>query len=105
MTGCYFKLCYNIYWQVCTHMYSVCTNSNEHIVIFDVQVIANTLGSPPAEQLLTTLRPLHWFSAHLHCRFEANYNHLPTGEVECTTKFLALDKPGNSNHFLEVSNL
>ena len=70
-----------------------------------VQVNANTLGSPPAEQLLMTLRPQHWFSAHLHCRFEANFNHcLSTGEVECTTKFLALDKCLPRRCFLEVSH-
>ncbi|XP_065891093.1 lariat debranching enzyme-like isoform X2 [Dysidea avara] len=67
------------------------------------QVRMNTLGSPPAEELLTSLRPLHWFSAHLHCRFEASYKHYSSNrEVISTTKFLALDKCLPGRHFLEV---
>ncbi|KAI8974154.1 DBR1-domain-containing protein [Trametes punicea] len=33
------------------------------------------LGSPPMMGLLRTLRPAWWFSAHLHCRFEATVVH------------------------------
>ncbi|KAI0648596.1 DBR1-domain-containing protein [Trametes meyenii] len=33
------------------------------------------LGSPPMMDLLYTLRPAWWFSAHLHCRFEATVVH------------------------------
>ncbi|XP_065891084.1 uncharacterized protein [Dysidea avara] len=70
---------------------------------FRDEVTHNTLGSPPAEELLTSLRPLHWFSAHLHCRFEASYKHCSSnGEVISTTKFLALDKCLPRRHFLEV---
>lgn len=33
------------------------------------------LGSPPMMNLLRTLQPDWWFSAHLHCRFEAVVSH------------------------------
>jgi len=33
------------------------------------------LGSPPLLDLLKTIKPRHWFSAHLHTRFEALYKH------------------------------
>ncbi|CAE6479541.1 unnamed protein product [Rhizoctonia solani] len=39
------------------------------------------LGSPPMMDLLRSLRPSYWFSAHMHCKFEAVVNHEPdTGE-------------------------
>lgn len=33
------------------------------------------LGSPPLLDLLKTIKPRYWFSAHLHTRFEALYKH------------------------------
>ncbi|KAF9188354.1 lariat debranching enzyme [Haplosporangium sp. Z 11] len=38
------------------------------------EVKSNTLGSPAFEQVLASVRPAHWFSAHLHVRFEAMIN-------------------------------
>ena len=35
---------------------------------FKDEVRTNTLGSPAHEQLLHALKPVHWFSAHLHVR-------------------------------------
>lgn len=38
------------------------------------------LGSTAAKYVLDRLRPKHWFSAHLHIRYEATYDHNnPTG--------------------------
>lgn len=34
-----------------------------------------TLGNPAATSVLDRLRPLHWFSAHLHCHFTALRRH------------------------------
>jgi lariat debranching enzyme len=48
-----------------------------------------SLGSPPLFELLKTLKPDWWFSAHLHVKFEATYLHaggapadLPSNPVE-----------------------
>ncbi|KAI1300698.1 hypothetical protein EDD11_006044 [Mortierella claussenii] len=38
---------------------------------FTKEVQENTLGSKAYEQVLASVRPAHWFSAHLHVRFTA----------------------------------
>ena len=42
---------------------------------FKDDVRNGTLGSPPLFELLKTLKPDWWFSAHLHIKFEATYLH------------------------------
>ncbi|KAK9834807.1 hypothetical protein WJX81_000122 [Elliptochloris bilobata] len=62
------------------------------------EVQDNSLGSPPAEQLLHLLRPAYWFSAHLHTKFAALVPHDGGG----ATRFLALDKCLPGRNFLQV---
>lgn len=42
---------------------------------FRKEVERGELGSPANEQLLHALKPRHWFSAHLHVKFEATIRH------------------------------
>lgn len=58
----------------------------------------NTLGCQAGEILIHELKPKHWFSAHLHCRFTATVQH----NEHQTTHFLALDKCLPKRRFLEV---
>lgn len=42
---------------------------------FKIDVKNGTLGSPPAMDLLKSLKPTQWLSAHLHCKFVAAVEH------------------------------
>ncbi|KAG5181616.1 putative RNA lariat debranching enzyme [Tribonema minus] len=68
---------------------------------FREEIEDNTLGSPPAEQLLHMLKPAYWFSAHLHTKFAALVKHDDGTE----TRFLALDKCLPNREFLQLVSL
>lgn len=66
------------------------------------------MGSPPLFELLKTLKPDWWFSAHLHVKFEATYFHpgvtptdLPSNPAEKNPDEIAigddLDEPKSSS--------
>ncbi|KIM43939.1 hypothetical protein M413DRAFT_9238 [Hebeloma cylindrosporum] len=83
-----------------------------------------TLGSPPLMELLKTLKPQWWFSAHMHTHFTATVTHESVrvhpaahDEIDADadappplprpseTKFLALDQCRPEAHFLEVIDM
>ncbi|KAF8648408.1 hypothetical protein AX16_006306 [Volvariella volvacea WC 439] len=86
-------------------------------------IMSNALGSQPLMDLLQTLKPNWWFSAHMHTRFEAIVPHgsaqqgdsSTNDEIATTsftpsssaaaTKFLALDKCLHDREFLEVIDI
>jgi lariat debranching enzyme len=42
---------------------------------FDQEIKTNTLGSPPLLEVLNVIKPDYWFSAHLHVKFAAVFDH------------------------------
>jgi len=69
---------------------------------FREDIEQDKLGSPPAKDIMDTIQPPFWFSAHLHCKFPAV---VPYAETKKTTKFLALDKCLPRRQFLQVVNI
>ncbi|KAL7050844.1 hypothetical protein ACKWTF_004244 [Chironomus riparius] len=65
---------------------------------FKADMDSGKLGNPPCWDLLTKLKPKYWYSAHMHCRFEAKVFH---EEADAATDFVALDKCILGRHFLE----
>jgi len=62
-------------WPLSIEQYGDTAGLIKNKRFFEKEVRTNTLGSPPLFDLLRTIRPARWFSAHLHTRFEAMYPH------------------------------
>lgn len=69
---------------------------------FKADMDSGKLGNPPCWDVLMTLKPKYWYSAHMHCRFEAKVFHQ---EENATTAFVALDKCILGRHFLEFMDI
>lgn len=65
---------------------------------FRDQSYANKLGSRPTREVLDTIQPDYWFSAHMHCKFSAVIEHASGRK----TKFLSLDKCIPGLFFLQI---
>ncbi|XP_074563171.1 lariat debranching enzyme [Curcuma longa] len=89
-------------WPVGIYEYGNLKSLVQHKPFFKEEIQKRTLGSMPAAELLSQLKPQYWFSAHLHCKFSAVVKHKEDGSI---TKFLALDKclPGRS--FLQIIDI
>lgn len=92
---------------------------------FREDVDTGRLGSAPARRILEAMKPAYWFSAHLHTKYAALYDHASKNkqnedEIELdlddggpelskvtpkTTKFLALDKCLPRRDFLQILNI
>ena len=55
---------------------------------FRQEVEQNNLGSPANEDVLNTIKPRWWFSAHLHVKFEATVRHVDGEQGEDGTNRL-----------------
>ena len=86
---------------------------------FKQDIDRDELGSPMHELLLNKLRPKHWFSAHMHLRFETRYVHYrrsnnshltnpkstKSNNQPEATHFLALDKCVVRRPYIEIVNV
>lgn len=57
---------------------------------FRAEVEQNSLGSPPNRDILDTIQPKWWFSAHLHVKFMATLKHSKKAENSKTEYSLSL---------------
>ncbi|KAG9127912.1 hypothetical protein FRC07_007563 [Ceratobasidium sp. 392] len=64
-------------WPVEITKYGDLQNLLKRKPFFRSDIEKGELGSPPMMDLLRSLRPPYWFSAHMHCKFEAVVNHEP----------------------------
>uniref|UniRef100_A0AC34F6V8 Lariat debranching enzyme C-terminal domain-containing protein n=1 Tax=Panagrolaimus sp. ES5 TaxID=591445 RepID=A0AC34F6V8_9BILA len=72
---------------------------------FEDDIRNGVLGNPETMEVLRMLKPRYWFSAHLHCRYEAQVYHDHQEDINQLpeeTKFLALGKPAKNQRFVEA---
>ncbi|SPQ97501.1 unnamed protein product (mitochondrion) [Plasmodiophora brassicae] len=60
-------------------------------------IATGVLGNPYLPDIMDRLQPNYWFSAHLHCRFDAR---VPHGDR--VTSFMSYDKPGPNRKFMDM---
>ncbi|KAK8166684.1 lariat debranching enzyme, C-terminal domain-containing protein [Phyllosticta citrichinensis] len=61
---------------------------------FRADAESGRLGSVPAKLVMERLRPSHWFSAHLHCKYAAIVNHDKASQAgEQVTQPAAIEAP------------
>jgi len=88
-------------WPLGVHEYGDLAQLLSQKRFFREEVENNTLGSRPGKEVMQTLKPKHWFSAHLHVKFPALWEH-EDGQI---TRFLALDKCLPRRKFLQLLEL
>ncbi|EPQ31684.1 uncharacterized protein PFL1_01017 [Pseudozyma flocculosa PF-1] len=63
---------------------------------FKSEIRTETLGSPPLLELLKAVKPPYWFSAHLHVKFAALYDHDRAGAANPPSAAAAPQAPPGS---------
>lgn len=96
-------ICMSHDWPVDITQYGNLQQLLRYKPFFKQDIYNNELGSPAASQLLHTVQPDYWFSAHLHCKFTAIVNHNNNSNKQ--TKFLALDKCIKNRDWLQIIEL
>lgn len=69
------------------------------------EIAEGSFGNAPMMQVLRSLRPTYWFSAHMHVKFPAIVSHQSSNSSETCTKFLALDKVLPRRDFLQILDI
>ena len=62
-------------WPRSVYRYGNCEALLKRKPFFRDEVASDSLGNPAAEDILFTLKPSYWFSAHLHVKFTALIEH------------------------------
>lgn len=72
---------------------------------FEQEIGTDTLGSPPLLEVLKILKPDFWFSAHLHVKFAAVYDH-DDGHVRPLTlsELVAAKAPAGNPDEIEIGD-
>lgn len=58
------------------------------------EIERNELGSRPLQEIMDTLQPSFWFSAHMHVKFAACVSHMENTNME---KSSVSEDPGDGN--------